>query len=99
MNRVAGPDDKSGQIVPIARLDDIPGAENPTLIKLDVEGFEERELSGASRVLGARSLLAIESELCTPTVRSIRESFGFEQRFYDPFTRTLRPTPFDDRIP
>jgi FkbM family methyltransferase len=33
MNRVAGPDDDSVQIVPIRRLDDIPGAETSTLFR------------------------------------------------------------------
>jgi FkbM family methyltransferase len=94
MNRVAGPDDKGTQEVPMARLDDIPDAARPTLIKLDVEGFEERVLLGATRTLESPSLLAVQSELCSPTVRKILGSFCFERRFYDPFTRTLKAQSF-----
>jgi FkbM family methyltransferase len=97
MNRVAGPGDQSVQLVPISRLDDIPDTATPTLIKMDVEGFEEQVLSGASRVLESPALLAVQSELCTPMIRTTLESFSFKERFYDPFTRTLRPTPFGYR--
>lgn len=97
MNRVARPDDEATQVVSIRRLDDIPEVAAPTLIKLDVEGFEEQVIFGASGVLSSPSLLAIQSELCTPTIQDAVQSFGFERRFYDPFTRTLRPEPFQHR--
>jgi hypothetical protein len=51
-------------------------------------------LCGASGVLGSPSLIAVQSELYSPTVQSTLEYFGFERRFYNPFTRTLRRTPF-----
>jgi FkbM family methyltransferase len=94
MNRIARPDDQSTQVVSIRRLDGIAGVTEPTLIKLDVEGFEEQVLSGASRILGSSSLLAIQSELCSPVVRDILRSFGYICQFYDPFTRTLSHAPF-----
>jgi FkbM family methyltransferase len=98
MNRVAGPHDTSVQKVPITTLDDIPEAEATTLIKLDVEGFEEHVLSGAHRILGSPSLLAVQSELCSPMVRGTLQSFGFEHLFYHPFTRTLSSAPSGHRV-
>ena len=97
MNRVARREDEATQVVPIRRLDDIPDAAAPTLIKMDVEGFEEQVLSGASRALSASSLLAVQSELCSPMVRDTLQSFGFERQFYNPFTRRLSPEPFSYR--
>jgi hypothetical protein len=50
------------QVVPIRRLDDIPGAEAPTLIKMDVEDFEEQVLSAAlaySALLARRPVGAV----------------------------------------
>ena len=67
-------------------------------MKLDVEGYEEEVLSGATRVLGSPSLLAVQSELCTREVRATLGSFGFWPVFYDPFTREIAETDFGYRI-
>lgn len=94
MNRVARLEDELVQVVSIARLDDVSEASEPALIKLDVEGYEEQVLSGASRVLRTPSLLAVQSEMCSRMVRDTLESCGFKHQFYDPFTRTLQSKPF-----
>ena len=49
--------------VPIRRLDDILSGMTPTLIKIDVEGFEAQVLEGAAATLAAPALLAILVEL------------------------------------
>lgn len=99
MNRVARAQDQMTQTVPIMRLDDIPEARMPILIKMDVEGFEDNVLAGASHVLSSPSLLAVQSEAGSPEVESIMRSYGFEMCYYEPAARTLQKSALGQRMP
>jgi FkbM family methyltransferase len=98
MNRAAAAGDQLVQMVPVRRLDEIFDAAHPTLMKLDVEGYEGEVLAGAGDVLASPSLLAVQSELCNEKVNSLLGSFGFEPVFYDPFTRKIALRPFGYQI-
>ncbi len=84
--------------VPIHRLDHILGDRSPTVIKIDVEGFESAVIDGAKNVLAQPSLLAVIMELNgsgsrygydeSVIVETMR-SFGFETATYDPFKREI----------
>ena len=94
MNHVTAPGNQLARTVPLKCLDDFSGAAHPTMIKLDVEGFEEEVLKGASRVLGSPELLAVQSELLTPFIEKTLGAFGFEPIFYEPFERRLSRSSF-----
>jgi FkbM family methyltransferase len=51
------------ETVRVARLDDVLDDERPCLLKLDVQGYEDKVLDGAPRTLGRAVLL--QCELCT----------------------------------
>lgn len=93
INRVATSADGETRIVPLMRLDDVPGVEAATVIKLDVEGYEEEVLAGARGTLAAPSLLAIETEALDDRIGRVIADFGFTRRYYDPYTRRLGSEP------
>lgn len=72
----------------------------PTLIKIDVEGFEQEVINGATKILESTILKAIIIELNGSGGRygfdeknihhQLKEA-GFSPFSYDPFTRTLTP--------
>lgn len=86
--------------VAVSALDAVAAGWSPTLIKIDVEGFEANVIRGAARLLSQLSLHAVLIELNGLGMRySFRDSdlhtellgFGFRPMHYDPFTRRLAP--------
>jgi FkbM family methyltransferase len=80
--------------VPLRRLDDILAADRPSLIKLDVEGYEFEALEGAASVLSQPTLRAVVvelSELHGEMAAKLLTRQGFEPVDYDPLSRALRP--------
>jgi len=85
--------------VNVATLDKILDGESPSLIKIDVEGFEMSVLNGASRVLNNKRLHSLIIELNCSGARygfkdkdviGFMESYGFYTYHYNPFERKLR---------
>jgi hypothetical protein len=85
--------------VQVLTLDEVARDMNPTLIKMDVEGWETEVLRGGSRTLSNQSLLGIIIELNesgfrygyhdSEIVNSLRD-FGFQPFSYDPRNRVLK---------
>lgn len=102
VNHVATQIDTSDLIeVEIICLDSLmQETDGPTIMKIDVEGFEMSVLNGAARVLNSSRLIAVILELNRSGKRygvedceiySRITSFGFSPYNYRPFERTLLP--------
>lgn len=61
----------------------------PALMKIDVEGHEEKVLRGAAQALASPELKAIEIETVDGAIRALLESHGFRQHSYDPRARAI----------
>jgi FkbM family methyltransferase len=97
MNRVTTADDQNSQVVTVRRLDDIPGVDSAVLAKLDVEGFEDEVMDGGMSILSSPNLLAFQCESHGATLTKALASHGFEEYFYDPFSRVLSKERFGKR--
>ncbi|MDB9451323.1 FkbM family methyltransferase [Dolichospermum circinale] len=90
-NQVVAADYKGNSIeVPVESLDYILEKLQPTLIKIDVEGFEPEVIEGSRKILTSDSVLAVLLETVDPSIeKTLRES-GFQSASYDPFQRELK---------
>ena len=92
-NRIAQPSDTGTRRVPLTTLDAVLDGRPPTLIKLDVEGYEPEVLAGAGKSLAAASLLAVIAEGSGSGTVDVLSGFGFARAYYDPPARRLLDSP------
>jgi len=85
-------------IVEVTSLDKALSGENPSLIKIDVEGYETPVLEGAQEILKNQTLNAVIMELNgsggrygfdESKILELMLSNGFRTYSYNPFSRTL----------
>jgi len=97
-NHVAKKDEKNTIDVPVEKFDDIIDLKKPTLVKIDVEGFETEVINGMSNALANDNLKAIIIELNGAGKRygynddDIHKkllSHNFSAFKYEPFIRKL----------
>lgn len=88
--------------VPVVTLDSVLGDRAPTMIKIDVEGFEAAVLAGAASVLRSPKLRVIVAELMgtggrygadEAKVAGDLADLGFEACGYDPLARRFVRSP------
>lgn len=100
MNHVITADAQGGVEANVVRLDDVLAGQAPTIVKIDVEGFEAKVIEGARRTLALPSVHSLIVELNGGGERygineaSIVETLaalGFAPHRYDPFERRLHP--------
>jgi FkbM family methyltransferase len=100
-NHVAVAGESAGQTlrVKVLPLDTVLRGESPTMLKIDVEGFETRVVNGAQAVLRRNSLHSVIMELNGFSNRygfsedhlvATMVDLGFHPYSYDPFSRNLQ---------
>jgi len=99
MNRAAISSDSNIIEVNLCKCDEVLKNQNPTLLKIDVEGYETEVINGAFETLKKESLKAIIIELNGSGIRygydekNIHEELlanGFYPCIYNPFIRQLK---------
>lgn len=103
VNHVVATSEESAETieVEVKTLDDILEGFEPTLIKIDVEGFETNVIAGARKTLSNPSLLSVIMELNgsgsrygfdEESLHTVMLDYGFTTFKYDPLKRHLIPS-------
>jgi FkbM family methyltransferase len=91
-NHIMTGGDATGRLVPIQTLDQALRDRIPSLIKIDIEGYEAEALRGARTVLAAQGLKAVLTENRSSSVVEILTSAGMTEFAYDAFAHRLVPS-------
>ena len=100
-NHVATKNDCNTVSVQIKTLDNVLKDRNPTMLKIDVEGFERAVIDGSSETLKKESLRVVLIELVglgarygydELEIQEILMSHGFKKYDYNPYKRELTET-------
>lgn len=101
MNRIADAADHDGRSeeVELVSFDGCLGeTADVALVKIDVEGFEEDVLLGASELLGKVRPAAIVEANDRKAMARVLGGFGYRQYAYDPPTRQLNEVEWDHEV-
>jgi FkbM family methyltransferase len=98
----ASADDSANVIeVKTQRIDTLLFGRTPSMMKIDVEGYEKQALIGASATLNNKDLKAILIEVGQHSwrydidpaeIHDLLQSYGFRPHRYDPFNRAIKQT-------
>lgn len=101
MNHVAADSERATDVVKVKvlSLDKILDGESPSMLKIDVEGFETPVIRGAHETLNNKSLHSVIMELngsgsrygfSENTILNTMKDYGFSTYTYEPFSRELK---------